>query len=137
MKRTLRIGANGQALALGPLEQRVIAVLWKHQPEWLAVSDVLAEMRRPRLSYSAIKTVLGNLVNKGHVRKRPRGRANEFTAAQTRDRFERAMMSDVVAPLLRQYRNPLLAHIVDGLESDSEIAELERLLAEKKAQRDR
>jgi len=137
MKRTLRIGANGQALALGPLEQRVMAVLWQHQAEWLVVSDVLAAMARPQLSYSAVKTVLGNLVSKGHVRKRSRGRANEFTATQSRAGFEQAMMGDVVAPLLRQYRNPLLAHIVDGLESESQIAELERLLAQKRAQRDR
>lgn len=137
MKRTLRIAANGHALALGPLEQRVMAVLWDHQAEWLVVSDVLAGVRRTQLSYSAVKTVLGNLVEKGHVRKRARGRANEFTAAQTRENFERAMLGDVVAPLLRQYRNPLLAHIVDGLESDSEIAELERLLAQKRVQHDR
>ena len=137
MKRTLRIGTNGQALVLGPLEQRVMAVLWARQADWLAVSDVLAAMRGRPLSYSAVKTVLGNLVDKGHVRKRSRGRANEFTAAQSRASFEQTMMGDVVAPLLRQYRNPLLAHIVDGLETESQIAELERLLAQKRAQRDR
>lgn len=107
---------------------------------WFTVSDVIAQLKYKRgekpLAYTTIKTVVTNLADKRHLKKRSAGRANEFKAVLTREQFQRAFIDDVVGPLLRSQRNPLLAHIADELASDDEsYAEFERLLAEKRAER--
>lgn len=109
-------------------------VVWQ-RGDWVSVSDLMPAFGSTS-AYSTIKTILSNLVDKGHLKKRSAGRANEFAAAVTREAFEETVVADLVRPLIAQYRNPLLAHIVNQLDEDDDIAELERLLKEKRKQRD-
>ena len=107
---------------------------------WFTVSDVVALMNYKRgekpLAYTTIKTVITNLSEKHHLKKRAAGRANEFKAVLSRDEFQRAFIDTVVGPLLQSQRNPLFAHIADELVSDAEsFADFERILAEKRALR--
>jgi predicted transcriptional regulator len=101
--------------------------------------DALLHARGENLAYSTIKTVMTNLTKKGLLTKRPAGRANAFTAAQTRAAFERSIIGRVVDGLLRGYRNPVLAHLADELIANEEsLTEFERLLAERRGkQRDK
>ncbi|MDQ2680383.1 MAG: BlaI/MecI/CopY family transcriptional regulator [Candidatus Eremiobacteraeota bacterium] len=102
----------------------------------MSITDIMPVFAA-KLSYSTIKTVMSNLAEKGHLRKRAAGRANEFRAAITRAAFEEGMLDDLVRPLIAHYRNPLLAHIVSQLNDDDGIAELERLLELKRGKRPR
>ncbi|MFN2461214.1 MAG: BlaI/MecI/CopY family transcriptional regulator [Candidatus Velthaea sp.] len=137
--RVFRLDRAGTPSALGPLESRLMEIVWS-LGGWFTVSDVVAQLKYKRgekpLAYTTVKTVLTNLVEKRHLKKRSAGRANEFKAVLTRDAFQRAFIDDVIGPLLRNQRNPLLAHIVDELASDDDTyAEFERLLAIKRAER--
>ena len=136
MRRTFRLDGNGSGTALGPLEAQVMDRIWS-KATWVSVGDIHAaiEAAGAPISYSTVKTVMNNLVEKGHLRKRSAGRANEFLATASRSEFERTVVDDVIRPLIANYRNPLLAHIVNQLDDENGIAELERLLAEKKAHR--
>ena len=112
-------------------------VVWS-AGEPVSVSDVIAALarRKKSLAYSTIKTILTNLADKGYLIKRADGRANVFSAKQTRADFERDLVGGVIGSLLRDYRNPLLAHLADELAEDPRsIAEFERLLARRKAKR--
>lgn len=100
---------------------------------WVSVSDLMPAFDST-LAYSTIKAVLSNLVDKGHLKKRSAGRANEFAAAITREAFEERIVADLVKPLIAQYRNPLLAHVVKQLD-DEDIVQLEQLLREKRKQK--
>lgn len=107
---------------------------------WFTVADVVAKIEYTRgespLAYTTIKTVITNLAMKRHLHKRPAGRANEFKAILTREEFDRAFIGDVLGPLLKSQRNPLLAHIADELAADDETyAEFERILEQKRAER--
>ncbi len=135
MRRIFRLDGKGHGLALGPLETKVMAAIWA-RGGWVAISDIHEVCQQPKreLSYSTIKTIMSNLADKGHLRKRPAGRANEFKAVQTREAFEHSVVGDILGPLMRDYRNPLLAHIIDHLDTEGDVAELERLLAEKKSE---
>jgi predicted transcriptional regulator len=109
---------------------------------WLQVSDVLAAMDAAEgeklLAYSTVKTVMQNLADKRHLKKKSAGRANVFTPMVTRDDFQRSMIDDVFRPLMKTQRNPLLAHIAGELvKDDATLAEFEKLLAEKRAERQR
>lgn len=132
--RVFKPGEHGSAAVLGPLEADVINAVWLAGVP-VTVTDVmqLLNQRRKALAYSTIKTILTNLAHKGYLSKRANGRANTFAAKQTKQEFERDVVDGVVSSLLRDYRNPLLAHLADELSADPQtIAEFERLLAQRK-----
>ena len=129
----------GAATGLGPLEARLMEIVWS-LADWVSVNDVIGGLHYKRgekpLAYTTVKTVLQNLADKRHLKKRSAGKANEFKAILSREAFQRSIIDEVVGPLLRTQRNPLLAHIAGELAADDEcLAEFERLLAEKRAQR--
>lgn len=137
--RIFRMDNAGAPTGLGPLEARVMEIVWS-LAGWVLVNDVVAKLQYKRgekpLAYTTVKTVLQNLTDKRHLKKRSAGKANEFKAALSRDEFQRCIIDDVVGPLLRTQRNPLLAHIAGELAADDEsFAEFERLLAKKRAER--
>jgi len=132
--RVFRPGSHGSAAVLGPLEADVMNAVWVAGAA-VTVAEVMEVLNHHRkaLAYSTIKTILTNLADKGYLSKRASGRANTFAAKQTKQEFERDVVDGVVSSLLRDYRNPLLAHLADELSADPEtIAEFERLLAQRK-----
>ncbi|GAC1595615.1 MAG: hypothetical protein NVS3B28_26870 [Candidatus Velthaea sp.] len=137
--RIFRVDRTGAPSALGPLETRLMEIVWSFDG-WFTVNDVVAKIEYKRgespLAYTTIKTVISNLTEKRHLKKRAAGRANEFKAVLTQAEFQRAFIGDVLGPLLKSQRNPLLAHLADELAADDEsYAEFERILAQKRAER--
>jgi predicted transcriptional regulator len=126
---------SGFDFVVGPLESEILEAAWA-LGGWATVGEVL-EAREKRgaapVSYSTVKNVMANLHEKGHLRKRPAGKQNEFVPALARDEFARKAVGRVVDPLLRNHRHPLFAHIVDELLGDEQaIAEFEALIAERR-----
>ncbi len=125
----------GFDFVLGPLENELMEAAWSLD-RWASVGDVLEQRERAGATpatYSTIKNVMANLHEKGHLRKRPAGKQNEFVPALSRDQFARRAVGRVVDPLLRNHRHPLFAHIVDELlGDDAAIAEFEALIAERR-----
>ncbi|GAC1306716.1 MAG: hypothetical protein NVS2B3_16810 [Vulcanimicrobiaceae bacterium] len=109
-------------------------VLWLHESP-CTVGDVVDGLGDTSPSYSAVKAVLANLVRKKAVEKRDAGKAKTYRAASTRADFEGRVLRDIVSPLYRANRSPLLAHIADALIDDDAVAEFEALLAQRKAAR--
>jgi predicted transcriptional regulator len=139
-RRLLRVDpASGAPSGLGPLEARVMEVLWsRDMPS--SVNDVAAQLRYGRgekpFAYTTIKTILTNLVEKGHATKKAAGRINLFAAKKSREDYQRALIDTVIRPLMKTQRIPLLAHIAGELAGDAgTYAEFEKLLAEKRRQR--
>jgi len=109
-------------------------IVWAEE-EPVSVASVHRALgrRRKSLAYSTVKAVLSNLVVKGHLRKRSEGRSNVFSAVQSREAFRRQVVDEVLGSLVKDYRNPLLAHLVDRVATDpSTLDELERLIAAKR-----
>ena len=132
MPRLMRFGPNGLS-PLGSLEMRVMGVLWDGFPKLLTVGDVEDGLGGEAPSYSAIKAVLANLVSKRLVRKIDTGRAKSYVATIARADFEQRVIRDVVDPIYRTHRNPLLSHLVDQLLDDDGIAEIESLIAQRRS----
>ncbi len=134
---TSRAGA-GFDFVIGPLESEIMEAAWA-LGRWASVGDVLAERERrggSAATYSTVKNVIANLHEKGHLRKRPAGKQNEFVPVLSRDEFARRAVGRVVDPLLRNHRHPLFAHLVDELLDDERaIAEFEALIAERRKAR--
>ncbi len=133
MARLLHDSPSGPS-PFGFLEQRVMDVLWSRTTR-CTVGDVVDGLGAKSPSYSAVKAVLANLVRKKAVKKYDAGKAKMYSATSSRAEFEGRVMRDIVSPLYRANRSPLLAHIADSLLDDDAVAEFETLLAQRKAER--
>src|SRR6185437_11932861 len=102
-----------------------------------AVSDVhraLTEGGRP-ISYSAVKAVLNNLVDKARLIKTREGKVTYFAAATSREAFDAQVVSTVVSSLKRNFGSTVIAQLVDELAVDqATLEEFERVIAERKAE---
>ena len=133
---SFRLGQSGAAVAVGPLESDVLDALWDRK-DALSVPEVhravIADGRT--LSYSAVKAVLNNLADKAWLTKSQRGKLTYFKPALDRDEFESQVMRSVIGSLKRNFGEPVIAQFVDQLAVDDEsIEEIERLLAQRKAE---
>jgi predicted transcriptional regulator len=127
---------SGPGAVLGPLEGKIMQVVWKEKRA-LSVGDVhRALLERGReISYSAVKAVLNNLAGKGRLTKSREGKITFFTAAVSREAFEAQVISTVVRSLKRNFGTAAIAELVDQLAVDEEtVSEFERLIAQRKSE---
>lgn len=132
--RIFRPDSEGSAAVLGSLESAVMNAMWAIDSA-ATVGEVVEWLERAgqRIHYSSAKTTLNTLTEKGYLTKRPVGKANAFTAAISRDEFDERVVGGVLTGLMRNYRNPLMASLVQTLSNDPEsLSEFERLLAEQR-----
>jgi predicted transcriptional regulator len=132
--RVFKLGRTGPAATLGPLEGEVMECLWSvGRPATVSEIVEALERRGNPAAYSTVKTILTNLAFKKYLSKRSAGRANQFEPRLTRAQFENELVSGVVTSLMREYRNPLLAHMAEELAADpAAVAEFEALLSNRK-----
>jgi predicted transcriptional regulator len=109
-------------------------IVWAEaEPVSVATVHRALGRRKKPLAYSTVKAVLTNLAGKGLLRKRSEGRSNVFSAVQTREAFRKGVVDEVIGSLVKDYRNPLLAHLVEQVARDrASLDELERLIAERR-----
>jgi len=134
--KVFRLGARGLARVLGPLEARILEVLWDHDEE-MTVQGI-CDALDPRSNYKTVMTVLGRLTCKGLLERRRRGKAYLYRPRTSRQEFARSVADGVVQGLLRDYGEVAVASFVDALDrlSPEALETLERL-ARKRRARDR
>ena len=119
---------------LGPLEARVMEVVWS-RGEPVTVRDVYEILRRENdMAYTTVMTILSNLHKKGLLKRSQDGQAYVYTAAQTKAEFVQSKVGNLLDTLLERFSEPALAHLIKRIEkSDPErLAELERIVAERR-----
>lgn len=114
---------------LGPLERRVLAVLWEHGR---AATVRYVHASFPQLAYTTLMTTLDRLYRKGVLRRSRLGRAFGYEPRCTRDELLGRMMSGQVIDLLGVCRDSsvLLSTLVQAVgHADAELLdELEALV---------
>ncbi len=79
--------------------------------------------------------MLNNLTEKGWLRKERQGKGTCFAPLKSREEFGLLVISSVIGSLKRNFGAPVIAEFVDQLAVDeAAIEELERLIAERKAE---
>jgi len=114
---------------LGPLERRVMDVLWDSAEE-LTTREVLDRVGQP-LAYTTIATVLTNLLRKELVDKLPLGRAWAYRARVRRSEYTAGVMASTLAS--GGDRRDALLHFVGSM-SEDDVAVLRSLLEAERAQ---
>ncbi len=125
----------GERLELGPLELRVLAVLWE-RGRAATVRNVLPSF--PQLAYTTLMTTLDRLYRKGVLRRLRLGRAFGYEPRCSRDELFGNMVSGQVVDLLGSCRDStaLLSTLVRAVgHADAEL--LDELEALVRAERDR
>jgi predicted transcriptional regulator len=125
----------GERLELGPLELRVLAVLWE-RGRTATVRNVLPSF--PELAYTTLMTTLDRLYRKGVLRRLRLGRAFGYEPRCSRDELFGKMVSGQVIDLLGSCGDSavLLSTLVRAVgHADGEL--LDELEALVRAERDR
>lgn len=123
-----------QTSALGPLEARVMQVLWTRGE--CSVHDVVKKMERP-LAYTTVMTTLDRLYKKDLLSRRKSERAFIYLPRYSRTEWERQVTDRLVAGYLagpRPLQEHLLSCFVDSLGHHDRVLldELEKKIQKKR-----
>ncbi|HEX5054769.1 MAG TPA: BlaI/MecI/CopY family transcriptional regulator [Planctomycetota bacterium] len=119
--------------AITDAELTVLKVLWQSGPA--TVRDLLDRLGTD-WAYTTVQTLVGRLVEKGHVRADRKDLAHVFTAVMARDELAQRRVEEVASSLLDGAVAPLVLRLVEkGKFTAKEIERFRALLAaaEKKA----
>ena len=115
-------GLNRALALFGPLEARIMRVIWSGQVgERFTVRDIQQEMSE--LAYTTIMTTVVRLAGKGllHARAVSQQKAHEYRVALTPEEFVTRASRQDVAQLVRRYGEAALiafAARIDGLDPE-------------------
>ena len=120
---------------LGPLEFKLLRILWKH--ESLTAPQVLEQYNQQSptpLAYTTVMTLLGRLADKGVLKVSRERQPYRFAAAITREQMLRQRVRDFVNVFFEGEPFDLAVRLVeDAPLSDASVEKLEDLLRERKS----
>lgn len=138
MLRLFRDGnANGELWRrwfLGPLERRVMSVLWKRGE--CSVRGVVEQLG-PSLAYTTVMTTLDRLYKKGFLDRRKSDRAFHYSPRLPREEWERKLAGELVQGFLTGPSGSgegLLSFLLDavGRHDEALLEELERKIRQRR-----
>src|SRR4029450_1887115 len=117
---------------ISPAEWEVLNVVWDRAP--VSAPEVAAALAGDTEWHpKTVLTFLTRLVDKGILKVRRTGKLNLYTPKLTRKQCVREESETFLQRVFRGATAPLLAHFVEHAElTDAEIAELQRLLKQRK-----
>jgi predicted transcriptional regulator len=103
-------------VALGDLENKVMAQLWAAD-EALTVRQVYDAVRRDRdLAYTTVMTVLDRLAKKGVIVQQRDGRAYRYAPVRSREEMTAELMLDALSTAPDATRDAALAHFLGRID---------------------
>jgi BlaI family penicillinase repressor len=126
--------AGKRSYRLGDLQLRIMKVLWDFGPA--TVAKVQRELGGDRLAYTTVATMLRKMEDRGLVRHRASGRRFIYQPAVSAEDVTRSMAHDLVDRVFEGRLADAVSHLLEtGDVSRQELAQLERLIRERKKQR--
>ncbi len=121
---------NTKSRTLTGQELEIMKVVWDLQTA--TVRDVYeALLRRRKIAYTTVMTMMNILEEKGHLRKRVGERAHIYRPAQAKSKVLRAMLQDFVSRVFNGSAEPLLVQLVkDRHLSPEDLEEMARAIRE-------
>jgi predicted transcriptional regulator len=124
--------SKAKSYRLGDLQLKIMKVLWERGES--AVGDVLQALGADAdLAYTTVATMLRKMEGRGLVEHVSEGRRFLYRAVVSPDAVTRSMADDILERLFEGRLSDLLSHLLSTREvSREELAELERLIAQKR-----
>jgi predicted transcriptional regulator len=125
---------KGLRKVFGDLEAEIMEVIWSLGRATVADVHKVLEGQR-EIAYTTIKTVMGRLAEKGHLRRTTVERAHLYTPRKSRDGFLREVSDAVLAGLFNEFGQPIAAHLLESISQwdPASLDRLERLIEERRA----
>ena len=116
-------------------ELQIMKVIWERGA--VTVRDVYEELlKRRKVAYTTVMTVMGVLEQKGRLKKTVGGRAYVYSPSQPQNEVVSGMVRDFIGRVFNGMTKPLLVSMLeDGKISEDELDELKKLLKEKRRKR--
>lgn len=113
-------------------ELEIMQIVW--QRPTVTVRDVYEELlKRRKIAYTTVMTMLGILEGKGFLKKKQGEKAYVYRPAQPKSKVVGSMVNDFVSRVFDGSAKPLLVHLVENEHlSQEELDEIARLMREKK-----
>jgi len=111
-------------------ELEIMKVVWELQTA--TVRDVYeALLRRRKIAYTTVMTMMNILEEKGYLKKRAEDKAHVYRPAQAKAKVIRAMVQEFVERVFNGSAEPLLVHLVkDRHLSPTELEKIARAIKE-------
>src|SRR5271169_265078 len=111
-------------------ELEIMKVVW--EIEIATVRDVYeALLRRRKIAYTTVMTMMNILEEKGYLKKRAEDKAHVYRPAQAKAKVIRAMVQEFVQRVFNGSAQPLLVQLVkDRQLSEKDLAEISRQIKE-------
>jgi BlaI family penicillinase repressor len=124
--------SKARSYRLGDLQLKIMKVLWERSEA--SVGDVLQALGADAgLAYTTVATMLRKMEARGLVEHVSEGRRFLYRPAVSPDAVTRSMADDILERLFEGRLSDLLSHLLSTREvSREELAELERLIAQKR-----
>lgn len=129
---------KGLRKVFGDLEAGIMEVIWAQGHATVADVHKVLEGQR-EIAYTTVKTVMGRLAQKGHLRRKTADRAHIFTPTRSRDEFLREMSDAVLSGLFSEFGQPIAAHLLETISQwdPTSLDRLQSLIEERRAQETR
>ena len=113
-------------------ELEIMKVVWEHQSP--TVRDVYeALLKRRKIAYTTVMTMMNILVEKKYLKKRSGERAYTYQPTQPKQQVIKAMVSDFLGRVFDGSAQPLLVHLVDDRRlTEKDLEELQRMIEEER-----
>ena len=113
-------------------ELEIMKIIWTRGTA--TVRDVYEELlKRRKIAYTTVMTMMGILEQKGHLKKSADERAYVYTPAQPQREVVGNMVQDFLKRVFNGSAKPLLVHLVEDKKlSTEELDEISKLLKDKR-----
>ena len=113
-------------------ELEIMKIVWNRDRS--TVREVYEELlKRRKIAYTTVMTMMGTLEQKGRLRKSEQGRAYVYVPVEPQTKVVGSMVQEFVKRVFNGSARPLLVHLVETMEVDGEqLEEIRSLLKEKK-----
>ena len=113
-------------------ELEIMKIVWNRGSS--TVREVYEELlKRRKIAYTTVMTMMGTLEHKGRLRKSEQGRAYVYRPVEGQTEVVGSMVQEFVKRVFNGSARPLLVHLVESMEVDGDqLEEIRSLLKEKK-----
>jgi len=120
---------------IGPLERKVLEILWiKHEASARDICYALEENGNRR-AYSTVRTIINRLVKKNYVSQRldDETRNYVYTPVLTKHALEKKMVHTLFGDLLHRFEQSTISYLAEELsETDEDLEKIKKKLEEMK-----
>lgn len=131
--RKFKINESGLNRFFGPLEAKILDVLWNDGERTIKEVQQVLEKEKAT-NFNTVMTVMNRLTEKGVLQKRTEGRSSLYKPVTSRTEFLNTQSREMTNELMEEFGSVVVSHMLDALEDvdDDLVAKLEKKIKELK-----